>query len=168
MKTAIIKIFKYFFNKRSEIYDLDFKDALLAQANARIYRKRKHKSKKMVLLKHLKPIHGLDRENAQQVLDKRKRELEENREHILINNEIRMDVFMKYLPSISFIRVVEANSMNYLAFEGNGRIAALKEVLANKGNTIKSRVVSIFDTTARPIKKGKLGVKAEFGNKVIV
>jgi IS5 family transposase len=43
-----------------------------------------------------------------------------------------------------------------------------QKVLADKGNTIKSRVVSIFDTTARPIKKGKLGVKAEFGNKVVV
>lgn len=28
--------------------------------------------------------------------------------------------------------------------------------------------MSIFETTARPIKKGKLGVKAEFGNKVVV
>ena len=43
-----------------------------------------------------------------------------------------------------------------------------KKVLANKGNTIKSRIVSIFDTTARAIKKGKLGVKAEFGNKIVV
>lgn len=43
-----------------------------------------------------------------------------------------------------------------------------ENVLENKGGAIKSRVVSIFDTTARPIKKGKLGVKVEFGNKVIV
>ena len=43
-----------------------------------------------------------------------------------------------------------------------------QKVLANKGNTIKSRIVSIFDTTARAIKKGKLGVKAEFGNKIVV
>ena len=43
-----------------------------------------------------------------------------------------------------------------------------EKVLANKGNTIESRVVSIFDTTARPIKKGKLGIKCEFGNKVVV
>ncbi len=43
-----------------------------------------------------------------------------------------------------------------------------KNVLSNKGDTVKSRLVSIFDTTARPIKKGKLGIRAEFGNKVIV
>lgn len=50
-----------------------------------------------------------------------------------------------------------------------GRIQGQTEkVLANKGNAIESRVVSIFDPTARPIKKGKLGIKCEFGNKVVV
>lgn len=43
-----------------------------------------------------------------------------------------------------------------------------EKVLINNGQSIPSRIVSIFDTTARPIKKGKLGVKAEFGHKVIV
>jgi transposase, IS5 family len=43
-----------------------------------------------------------------------------------------------------------------------------QKVLTNQGHTIKSRIVSIFDTTARPIKKGKLGIKVEFGNKVVV
>ena len=41
-----------------------------------------------------------------------------------------------------------------------------EKVLANQGQSIQSRVVSIFDTTARPIKKGKLGIKVEFGHKV--
>jgi IS5 family transposase len=43
-----------------------------------------------------------------------------------------------------------------------------EKVLINNGQSIPSRIVSIFDTTARPIKKGKLGVRAEFGYKVIV
>ena len=43
-----------------------------------------------------------------------------------------------------------------------------EKVLANQGQSIQSRVVSIFDTTARPIKKGKLGIKAEFGHKVVL
>lgn len=40
-----------------------------------------------------------------------------------------------------------------------------EKVIANNG-PIDSRIVSIFDTEARPIKKGKLGIKAEFGRKV--
>lgn len=36
------------------------------------------------------------------------------------------------------------------------------------GHKVESRLVSIFDTSARAIKKGKLGVKAEFGHKVVV
>lgn len=43
-----------------------------------------------------------------------------------------------------------------------------EKVLANQGQSIQSRVVSIFDMTARPIKKGKLGIKVEFGHKVVV
>lgn len=43
-----------------------------------------------------------------------------------------------------------------------------EKVLVNNRQSIDSRIVSIFDTTARPIKKGKLGVKAEFGRKVII
>lgn len=39
-----------------------------------------------------------------------------------------------------------------------------QKVMDNK--PIGSRIVSIFDPEARPIKKGKLGVKAEFGRKV--
>jgi IS5 family transposase len=43
-----------------------------------------------------------------------------------------------------------------------------EKVLADKGQSIDSRIVSIFDPNARPIKKGKLGVNAEFGRKVIL
>ena len=43
-----------------------------------------------------------------------------------------------------------------------------QKVLVNNRQSIDSRIVSIFDTTARPIKKGKLGVKAEFGRKIIL
>jgi IS5 family transposase len=39
-------------------------------------------------------------------------------------------------------------------------------VLANPFLPIDSRIVSIFDTEARPIKKGKLGIPCEFGRKI--
>ena len=50
----------------------------------------------------------------------------------LINNEIKLKSLAEYLPSISCIKVVAANKLNYLAFEGNGRIAALKEVFGDR------------------------------------
>ena len=43
-----------------------------------------------------------------------------------------------------------------------------QKVLIDNRQSIDSRIVSIFDTSARPIKKGKLGIKAEFGHKIIV
>jgi len=97
----------------------------------RIYRKRTHKTVKMIPLKHLKYIHSLNRENARIVLAQRIKDLENNKKELLINNEIKMDALTKYIPSISYIKVVEANSLNYLAFEGNGRIAALREVFGD-------------------------------------
>ena len=127
----MIGIFQYFFGKRSEIQDLDFRDALLAQANVRIYRTRTHKTLEMVPLKHLKLLHSLERENSKNVLAQRIAEIEKNKEDIIINNEIKMDVLNGFLPSISSLKVVEANRLNYLAFEGNGRIAALKEVFGD-------------------------------------
>ena len=127
----MINFFKYLFSKRSEIQDLDFRDALLAQANARIYRTRTHKTIEIVSLKYLKFIHSLERENAKSVLTQRIKILADNKENILMNNEIKMSVLNKHIPSVSFIKVIEANSMNYLAFEGNGRIAALKEVFGD-------------------------------------
>jgi len=81
----MITFLKYLFGKRSEVHDFDFRDALLAQVNVRIYRKRTHKTVEMIPLKHLKFIHGLDRENARSVLAKRIKELENNKEDILMN-----------------------------------------------------------------------------------
>lgn len=128
----MINFFKYLFSKRSELSDLDFKDALLAQANVRIYRTRTSKTMEMVPLKYLKLIHSLDRENAKAVLQKRVGELNIHKKSILIDNKIKMVNLSEHLPSVSLIKVVEANSRNFLAFEGNGRIAALKEVFGDK------------------------------------
>lgn len=39
----------------------------------------------------------------------------------------------------------------------------------NKGNRyIPNRIVSIFDTEARPIRKGKLKAQTEFGRKLLI
>jgi len=132
----MINIFQYLFNKRSEIYDLDFRDALLAQANVRIYRTRTHKTIKMVSLKSLKFIHNLERENALQVLDQRKMVLEQYKDKILSQGKINMDILSHYLPSVSFIKVVEANHFNFFIFEGNGRVAALKEVFGDRDDIL--------------------------------
>ena len=45
-------------------------------------------------------------------------------------------------------------------------IGQTQTVLANPFSSIDSRIVSIFDTEARPIKKGKLGIPCEFGRKI--
>ena len=128
MVGQIKKFFVYLFNKRSEINDLDFRDALLAQANVRIYRTRSHKTFDMIPLNRLQFIHKLQRENALQVLGQRIKIIKEHKDKICIDQKIKMDAINEFLPSVSMIKVIEDNFGNYLAFEGNGRIAALKDV----------------------------------------
>lgn len=132
MIRSVINFFKYLFGKRSEILDLDYKDALLAKANVQIYSRKTHKTIEMVSLKYLKSIHSLNRENAKQVLLQRIQQIAKHRDSILKNNEITMQALNQFLPSVSSIKVVQANTLKYLAFEGNGRIAALKEVFGDQ------------------------------------
>ena len=143
-RNPINRFFKYLFSKRSEIYDLDYRDALLAQANVRIYRKRTHKTREMVPLKHLKFIHSLERENARNVLEDRKKALEKNKDHVLVDGMITLSALYKYIPSISPIKAVKANRINYFLFEGNGRIAAVKEVFGDDMVVVRPLPYSIL------------------------
>ncbi len=40
------------------------------------------------------------------------------------------ELLAEYLPSISWMKVVEHQSGRYIAFEGNGRLAAMQEVFS--------------------------------------
>lgn len=126
------RFFNYLLGKKSEINDLDYKDAVLAQANLRIYTRCINKTTERVPLKYLKYVHPLDRDNSKAVLGQRVEALEMHKEQILEDGVISMDKLIDVIPSISHIKVVEANGKNFIAFEGNGRIAALKEVFGDR------------------------------------
>jgi len=94
----------------------------------RIYRTRTHKTIELVPLRKIVYLHKLDRENALNALKKRVQVIREHQAQIVKENWITMTVLAEYLPSVSFIKVILDKKGDYLAFEGNGRIAALKEV----------------------------------------
>lgn len=110
---------------------MDHRDALLAEVNLIIYRKVLDKTNEMVCLKDLKYIHKLERDNALVRLQERIEVLQKHKDNILINNTISADSMTEYLPSISLIKVVKDQFGHYLIFEGNGRIAAIKDVFDN-------------------------------------
>ncbi len=136
--STIKKFIDYIFGKRSEVNDLDLKDAVLAKTVIDIHRKRTHKEIVSVPLYALQQVHELNRDNAQEVIAKRAEALSEHRDEILAAGGLTQDTLNQYLPSVSAIKVVRENENTYIAYEGNGRLAAMQRVFeAADGITVE-------------------------------
>jgi hypothetical protein len=122
------KIARYLSGKRSELEDLDLKDVVMAKAILDIHRKRSRKERVNLPLFALRQIHTLDRENAIQATRQRVEALQRHRRELLRQGTLSCDTLARYLPSVSWIKVVQESADSFLAFEGNGRIAALQTV----------------------------------------
>jgi len=116
--------------KKSEVKDLEPKDILLAKTVLDIHRMRTHTSLALVPLFDVKQIHAIDRENAIQSTEKRIKILLESKEQLIRQKSITKDFLNRYLPSVSGIKVVKESERSYIAYEGNGRLAALQKVFA--------------------------------------
>lgn len=119
---------RYLLGKKSEIEDLDLKDAVMAKAILDIHRKKTHKEVVAVPLHSLRQIHRLDRENAIEVTRQRVEALRTHREELFASRTLTCETLARVLPSVSWIKAVRKEPDGYLAFEGNGRIAAMHEV----------------------------------------
>ncbi len=89
--STIKKFIDYIFGKRSEVNDLDLKDAVLAKTVIDIHRKRTHKEIVSVPLYALQQVHELNRDNAQEVIAKRAEALSEHRDEILAAGGLTQD-----------------------------------------------------------------------------
>jgi hypothetical protein len=131
MRTIIDKIlgfFRYLLGKRSELRDLDFKDVLLAKVILDIHRKRTGTRFIEAPLYALKPVHPIDRESSLAAAGERAAELREHRDRILAGGVASREVLAKHIPSVSWIKVVRVDDDEFIAYEGNGRIAAMQRV----------------------------------------
>jgi stage III sporulation protein SpoIIIAA len=126
--STIRKFIDYLFGKRSEVNDLDLKDAVLAKTVLDIHRKRTHKEMVSVPLYALQQVHELDRVNAQEVIAKRVLAITGHKKEILAAGGLTQDTLNQYLPSVSAIKVVRENEHRYIAYEGNGRLSAMQRV----------------------------------------
>jgi hypothetical protein len=119
---------RYLLGKRTELEDLDLSDIVMAKAILDIHRKRIGKDVIRVPLFSLRQIHALDRDTAIAATRRRIEVLREHRGELLRQGTLTFDMLGRMLPSVSWIKVVEAERGVYLAFEGNGRIEALQAV----------------------------------------
>ncbi len=125
-----MRFFSYLLGKKSELSDLDVKDIMLTKAVLDIHRKRSHKSRVSVPLFSIRKVHRLDRENSELATRQRVKMLREHKQELLEAGEMTCELLAKHLPSISWMKVVEHQPGGYIAFEGNGRLAAMQEVFS--------------------------------------
>jgi len=122
------KLVRYLLGKRSELEDLDVKDAVMAKAILDIHRLRTRKELVTVPLYSLRQIHRLDRENAIVATRRRVEALQSHRPALVAAGTLTCETLAEVLPSVSWIKAVRKGPQEYLAFEGNGRIAAMQAV----------------------------------------
>jgi hypothetical protein len=122
------KLFRYLLGKKSELEDLDLKDVVMAKAILDIHRKRTGKEIVSVPLFDLRQIHRLDRENAIAATRQRIEALEADKLELLDAGSLTCATLARVLPSVSWIKAVRKGPRELLAFEGNGRIAAMQTV----------------------------------------
>ena len=128
------KFFRYLYDKRSELQQLRFRDILMAKAITDIHRHCVRKKLKVVPLWSIHPIHCLDRPSAMAKLDERIRVLTDHKDEIKRTRAITRKRLLKYLPSISGIKVIRDGHGGYISFEGNGRVEAFRQVFTSSDN----------------------------------
>jgi len=129
MLATVSKWWRYLLGKRSEVAHMDYKDAYMAKVVLDIHRKRRDKRVVRVPLAQLEPIHRIDRENALDATRRRVDALRAHRESLLAARILDGDTLQSVMPSVSAIKVVQDGD-RWLAFEGNGRLYAMREVFS--------------------------------------
>lgn len=138
------KFWNYIFSKRKELKDLDKKDIFLAKFMVDAGRNKKSSEFQFLPLNDIDKIHIIDRKNALIKLNERIKILENNKEDIKQKKYIDREFLGKYLPSISWIKVIKTKKDTYIAFEGNGRLEAFKKTFDKEDNLIIEAEVYTF------------------------
>ncbi|MGN6151481.1 MAG: hypothetical protein ACTHOH_05655 [Lysobacteraceae bacterium] len=121
---------RYLLGKRSEVAHMDYKDAYMAKVVLDIHRKRRDKRIVLVPLAKLAPIHRIDRETALAATRARTEALRAHRDALLTTRTLDGAALQAIIPSVSAIKVV-ADGDRWLAFEGNGRLYAMRDAFAD-------------------------------------
>ena len=123
---------RYLLGKAPELSDLEAKDLLLAKVILDIHRKRHTKEFAFLPLERIHPVHAIDHEAAVAATRERARILAEHREELRARGRIDRHTLARILPSVSWLKAVPAGDGSYIAYEGNGRLLALRRVFAGE------------------------------------
>jgi hypothetical protein len=121
--------FRYLLGKSSDIRELDRDDVRLGKIVLNIHRKKSGTELAYVPLNDILPIHPIDRQEAIETMKQRASTVATHRADLETQGKISREFLHEFLPSVSDIKVADLGSGRYVAFEGNGRLAALREGL---------------------------------------
>jgi len=151
MFATLGKWWRYLLGKRSEVAQMDYKDAYMGKVVLDIHRKRRDKRTVLVPLEKLEPIHRIDRQNALDATLARTEALRAHRDALLATRTLDGAALQAIIPSVSAIKVV-ADGDRWLAFEGNGRLYAMREAFA-AGDGMRVEVEEYLFDDARSIRR---------------
>jgi hypothetical protein len=144
MRLTISKWWHYLLGKRSELTHMDHKDAYMAKVVMDIHRQRTGKTLMRVPLAQLEPIHRIDRDSALRSTHARADALRTHRDALLTTKLLDSEALQTIIPSVSQIKVVRDGD-RWLAFEGNGRLYAMREVFDAREGMLVEVEEYLFD-----------------------
>lgn len=121
---------RYLGEKRSELWHLNANDLWTYFTVTSLYWHNKQTDSRWVPLEAIKPLHPIVRSAAIALIERRMKSLTVHRHDILATGRVDRVLQDACMPSVSPINVVAEDPSHYIAFEGNGRLEAIRRVVA--------------------------------------
>jgi hypothetical protein len=122
---------RYLWGKRDELAALDWKDAELARIVLDIHRQRRNVHWRFVPLAAIAPIHPINRSSALASAQERAERIRPIADQVRSAGRIDRDCLDGVMPSVSAIKLIETDPGQFVSYEGNGRLAAIRSVFAD-------------------------------------
>jgi hypothetical protein len=121
---------RYLRGKRYELQYLDANDLWMYFTVTSLYWHTERTECRLVPLDTIKSLHPIVRSTAVDLLEDRTKSLTAHRRDIIETGRVDRELQDACMPSVSTINVVAEDPSNYIAFEGNGRLEAIRRVVA--------------------------------------
>jgi len=140
---ALIGFLRYLREKRYELRYLDANDLWTYFTVTSLYWHKERTECRFVPLDSIKSLHPINplRRTAVDLLEARTKSLAAYRRDIIETGRVDRVLQDTCMPSVSPINLVAEDASNYIAFEGNGRLEAIRRVVAGVPGVLVEVVV---------------------------
>lgn len=135
IKEECKRLWNWLYGKKDEVGEMDHRDVFMGHIVSELLLTSTHNDFAFVQLYQLKPIHPVDnRENTIKATQERAKKIVQYKDRLLRSQKMTKEDLAEILPSATYIRAIQDTDGSYATFEGNGRIAALKQVFSPEDN----------------------------------